>query len=673
MTRQPIKTSLWIGILLAFTFLIFANSLRNDFTNWDDHAYITENPHIREFSLARLKFLVVTTWRTAELTLPILSFTVDYALWKLNPLPYHAENLILHLLNTLLVFLLVCKLTRCNRTAFLTAFFWAIHPFRVESVAWVSQRKDVLYACFYLLGMLRYVDDLNTHGHLQSFFTTSILFICTLLSKDAALTFLPILFLLDYYIGRRWTARVLLEKFPLGVILLIRLWNHYLMPHPLPPLIMGNVAAQTASFHLFDRVFLGCYALLFYIIGLFAPFHLAVIHPFPLTTGHFLPWRYYLSGVLVALLSFAIWRLRSTIRCNKLLIFGGVFFLINIGITLHIVPFGGVSVVAERYTYLAHIGLFLVISTILTPLLDTQYQISRRKKNFLLTGLALYLSLFVISTIQRNMVWKNSLTLWNDQIQKYPEYALAYTHRGDARRKMGDLTAVDDFTRAIALDPQNAAAYNNRGLMEAAMKNYDAALQDFHQAITLQPNLAAAYNNRGMIRNVLADYPGAIADLNAALTLQPDLAEAYYNRGNAYAMLAEYVRAIADFTHAINLSPGFTDAYNHRGKAQGLVGAYSGAIEDFTHAIALNPQQAEPYYHRGVVKALSGHDKGALADFTQALAVHRQFADAYEQRGNLYQKQGEWQRACSDWTTAKNLGNARVIAVLQQYCQGNGR
>ena len=603
-------TWILLGAILTLTFGLYAHSLDNGFTNWDDPAYVTENPSIRKFSADHLTHLFLTTLKTAELSATIFSFAIDYKLWTRNPRPYHLENLILHLLNVLLVFFLMRTFTTGDNIALLTALFFAIHPFRVESVAWVSQRKDVLYACFYLSGLLSYLQYIRKQKKYRYLVFAVFLFICSLLSKDAAVTFVFLLLLIDYYLERRVTSRTILEKIPFVVVLMLRLWNHYLMPHSVEPIIMGDVIGNVVSdlsfgFHVLDRIFLACYAVSWYIIGLFAPIHLAIIHPLPVKTGHFLPFVYYLAPLLIMCVLLTLFFLLRTIPSRKEILFGILFFLIQISIALHIVPIGGVSIVAERYTYLASIGLFFIVSHGIVRVLDRHIRDASKMKPYVLTILALYVVYFSVMTYTRNSVWKNSVTLWSDQIDKHPEppdCMIAYIGRGNAKGNVSNYPgAIEDFTKAIECHP-NATAYYNRGrIKDIFIRDYHGALHDFTEAIALNPNYAKAYNNRGVVKGLLGNYQDALEDFNTAIELNPNDAQTYTNRGNAYAKMGNTHQAVINFQQAIVMNPTRPDAYYNRAIFYIQHKQCQHALSDIRQLQVLGaqlPEQLVMFFHR---------------------------------------------------------------------------
>ncbi len=206
--------------------------------------------------------------------------------------------------------------------------------------------------------------------------------------------------------------------------------------------------------------------------------------------------------------------------------------------------------------------------------------------------------------------------------------AEAYFNRGVAWYHKGEYDrAIQDYTKAIELKPDDAEAYYNRGLAWDELGDFDRAIQDFDRAIELKPDYAEAYNNRGNAWAHKGEYDRAIQDFDKAIELKPDDAEAYFNRGNAWAHKGEYDRAIQDFDKAIELKPDFAEAYNNRGNAWDELGEYDRAIQDYTKAIELKPDDAEAYNNRGVAWAHKGDYDRALEDFEVAWSLRHKLPD----------------------------------------------
>jgi len=238
---------------------------------------------------------------------------------------------------------------------------------------------------------------------------------------------------------------------------------------------------------------------------------------------------------------------------------------------------------------------------------------------------------------------------YDQAIALKPDYALAYYNRGIAYRQKGDLDhAIADYDQAIALEPDDADAYNNRGVAYDYKGDLDHAIADYDQAIALKPDFAVAYRNRGIAYADKGDLDHAIADYDQAIALKPDYADAYSHRGAAYASKGDVARAIADDDQAIALKPDYAEAYSHRGFAYASKGDLDHAIADFDQAIALKPDLAVAYFNRGAAYADKGDLDHAIVDFDQAISLDPDDVLAYNNRGNAYVQAGEKDKAIAD-------------------------
>jgi len=242
---------------------------------------------------------------------------------------------------------------------------------------------------------------------------------------------------------------------------------------------------------------------------------------------------------------------------------------------------------------------------------------------------------------------------YDQAIALRPDFAEAYNNRGNAYVDQGKLDhAIADYDQAIALEPDYALAYYNRGVIYADKGDLAHAIADYDHAITLKPDFAAAYSNRGVIYADKGDLDHAIADYDQAIALEPDLAVAYYNRGNTYAMKDDLLRAVADYDQAITLQPDFALAYCNRGNAYAAKGDFAHAIADYDQAIALKADFAEFYYNRGIAYADKGELGHAIADYDQAIALKPDYAEAYYNRGIAYGRKGDLVQAIADYDQA---------------------
>ena len=461
-----------MGITLACV-VFFSPSLFNQFTNWDDQVLLTENPLVRNFSWESLRKIFDFHFITYYPPLTLLSFSLEHHFFHLSPFVYHLDNLILHTLNSCLVFILIYTLVKNLGIAFLTAVLFAVSPLRVESVAWVAQRKDVLFSFFFLLSMIAYLR--------KSFWPCFCFFVLSSLAKIQGLTLPFVLLIMDYFQSQQGGWRLWRSKWPFWVIgVLFSLltikgaWPNY-------------SAIQLFSFS--DKFFLSCFAFVLYLIKSFIPYQLCAIYPYPIKTAGVFPWFVYLSPLFVLLWVVLIirqWKKSPTF------VAGSLIFILNIILALQSVVSVG-SFMNDRFTYLPSVGLYWIASCWVIDILKTQW------KPIILTGITMYILLFGYLSFQHCKIWHDGISLWSDVIKQYPQLPFIYDNRGSSyvEKNLDDL-AFKDFSKAIALNPSFASSYVNRAIIFDKRGAQDLARNDFNKAVELAPSYASAYFNRGI-------------------------------------------------------------------------------------------------------------------------------------------------------------------------------
>ena len=263
-------------------------------------------------------------------------------------------------------------------------------------------------------------------------------------------------------------------------------------------------------------------------------------------------------------------------------------------------------------------------------------------------------------------------------IELNPQDAAAYNNRGNVYGSMGrHEEALSDYARAIELNPQNAAVYNNRGNVYAHMGRREEALSDYARAIELNPQDAGAYNNRGNVYDNMGRHEEALSDCARAIELEPKNAAVYNNRGNVYAHMGRREEALSDYARAIELNPQDAGAYNNRGNVYDNMGRHEEALSDYARAIELNPQDAAAYNNRGNVYAHMGRHEEALSDYARAIELNPQDAGAHNHRGNALYLSERLEEACAAWKEAKRLaelsGDMEVVEIasgnLAEHCK----
>ncbi|MGD0710777.1 MAG: hypothetical protein ABR968_06305, partial [Bacteroidales bacterium] len=447
---------LYIVSLLILTFIVFYNSLHNFFiTNLDDSLYIGAADNLKHLTSANISTMFGTFIAGNYHPLAILSLAIDFSFHGQNAFPYHLINLLFHLANVALVFWFIYLLLNRVEAAFIVALFFAIHPMHVESVAWISERKDVLYTFFFLASLvayLLYMKNVKKYGY---YIFSIVLFILSLLSKSAAVSLAPIVVLIDYYSGRKFNWKIIVEKVPF--FLLSLLCGVLAILSQKSGDALNNLSTD---FSIIDRFFLVSYGVMFYLVKLIAPINLAAFHYYPEKTGGMLPWIYYFAPLGIAAVVFLFIKLK---KIRKELMFGLLFFFFTIVTVLQFLPVG-FAIVAERYTYVPYIGLFFIAGKLYCDFTDNKFgNYSKNRRNYIVLLIAAFALFFSVTSFERNKQWVNGIVLFDDIVAKNPERGHAYWARGNGKFDLNDIKgALADFEDAIKYNHRPAVVYNNR-------------------------------------------------------------------------------------------------------------------------------------------------------------------------------------------------------------------
>ena len=651
------------GAVAVATLLVYLAALRNDFVDWDDSAYILDNVHIRSLNGAFLKWAFTDFYASNWHPLTWLSHALDYALWGLNPLGHHLTSIILHAINAFLVVILVIRLLEAfkerpaltgqssflNDRAVLTAagttgLLFGLHPVHVESVAWVAERKDLLCGLFFLLSMITYLKYAEEAGketsdkskaatvfNKQYFFSIGF-FVAALLSKPMAVTLPIVLLILDWHPFSRIRSfktmrRPILEKIPFFALSLTC---------SITTIIAQQAArsiAPLAAQPLPARFQVAVTSLIAYLGKMLLPFNLVPFYPYPhagelsLTNGEFLFSVAAFSAVTIACI--------ILMKKQQLWLSAWLFYVVTLMPVLGIIQAGD-QAMADRYTYVPSLGLFLVIGVSAAWGATQLSRSARRGSRLSVFGaglaIAVLLSLSYLTVRQIN-VWENSVRLWSYVIEKEPERVpFAYMNRGAAYQVLGKFDeALADYNATLLLDPSDREVYNNRGLLFKQMGYPDKAIADYTMSIMLNGSNAFVYNNRASVYGQIGQLDKALADCNAAIQLNATYPAAYLTRGRIFEKAGEFDRALTDYNRAIAMDPNDIDAYNDRGILYALFGQYDRALEDYGRALALNPAFAEAYFNRGGLYSKAGQTELARADYQKACDL------GYEQGCNALQ------------------------------------
>ena len=599
----------WLPIIaiLVITTLVFSNSLNNEFVNWDDDKNFYENSNITSLTdgnfWANTKQIFTNPVIGNYNPLTIWSFLLENQVFGLDqPFYWHLNNLLLHLLCVLMVYLLCLKLNLSIMGAAAVALLFGIHPMRVESVAWVTERKDVLYGIFYLTALYYYAKSIPNKK--QYLVIILLCFILSLLSKIQAVVLPLSMLAIDYLLKEKLTWKDLYSKwFYFAISLAGGLLGIYFLQD------QGSLESN-ATYPIWQRVFIGSYSYIVYLIKSVVPYRLSPLYPYPNT---FPPLFYPTILIAPALLGFLWWSFKKNF---KVLVFGLVFFTFNIMFLLQILG-AGQGFIADRFTYIAYFGLFFIMGCYIDKL--------SKMDRFKIPAYAVYgvgVIAFSFMTFSQNKVWKNSGTLWTHVLQYYNNTTLPYGNRANYYRDSGQTAkALADYSSRIRLKPNESAPYNSRGRLyfnSTDRNDWLKALDDYNKAISLESDNGEYYSNRGAINAKLNNLEAAIFDFNKCIELKPDHAVGYLNRSIMHNMRGDIPAALADIESYLKLNPYNADIWYEAGICKRKLNREADALQDFSKAIQYNNGKGI-YYHERCKSFLSlGKKVEARNDYNKA-------------------------------------------------------
>lgn len=649
------------GIILI-TIITYAPISRNKFLNWDDNLYVTENPNIQNFSSENLYSLFTHNYVSNYLPLTMLSYTFDYKIGSLNPKVFTLTNLILHIFNSIFVFWLVVLLAESILSpdknvkfdtkstyllGFITAILFAVHPMNVESVAWISERKNLLYAFFFLLSIINYVLYLKK-GNPCYYLLSILFFIFSLLSKGVAVSLSLCIVIIDYFFQRKLISKkVIIEKIPFIVLSLI-FGIITIRAQKSESALVGAV-----NFPFYKQFSFASYGFINYLSKLLIPANLSAYYSYPLRPSSIHWICMFLALLMVTLL------IRFRKIFNRLVIFSILFYLANIIFLIQILPVGN-AIMAERYIYVSSIGFFLLLAVL--------FQKMANRYSVMYFILATIIVFYAFTSHQRLKVWNNSLAFWDDVIAKDKHIPRAWNNRGIIRNEKGDYPgAIDDFDNAIQIMPEYQEAFNNRGIVYFNLKKDDEAILDFTKAIQLDTLYADAYYNRGTVRNNMNDLQGALLDLNHALRLNPGKLDAYLNRADVKIKQNENESAIKDCEAVLERNKNISNAYAIEASAYYNMNRFEEAIEEYTKALVRDPNNINYYHNRGAAYYYSGKYRKSIGDMNTVLQ-NNSIAISYYIRGMANIKLGNTMDGCNDLHKAASEGLMAAGNELKTYC-----
>ncbi|MEA3446376.1 MAG: tetratricopeptide repeat protein, partial [Bacteroidota bacterium] len=469
------KNLLWLSLFLVFCFALFSPSLDNEFVNWDDDWMVYENPDVVNFSIARLPAIFSEFYKGQYSPVCTMSLGMQYAIGGGQPLSFHVFGILYHLLNIVLVFWLIKLLFKKNRIAFIVAILFGVHSLQVESVVWISAQKVTLYTIFFLASCIAYIKYVNGKK-LLNYLLAIFFFIVSFLAKEQAVTLAVSLIAIDFILKRNLLdKKVILEKLPFlilaGIMGIVTIYSSR----------TGEFFTDDNKNPFHEQIAYSAYAFIQYLLQMIFPFKMSAFHPYP--TGSMkefsnVLWLYLVPVILI------IYAFFKSIKKNPVITFGILFFLMNIALVLQLMPLRD-FITADRYVYIPAIGFFLIIAWYADKIINK----NKKYSTAVIAVISVYTLLLSFVSYQRSNIWQNSLALFTDVSEKYPESSIGWNNRGLALSNLDrNKDAIEDYKKAIKYNPQSVFCYNNIGISYSKTGNYQNAFKSFDAAITMRPD-----------------------------------------------------------------------------------------------------------------------------------------------------------------------------------------
>jgi protein O-mannosyl-transferase len=648
---DSLKSMLWFSLaLIVVNLVIYTPVWRYGFLSWDDPLYVSKNADVLR-GLTWQGFLWSFTTGHASNWHPLtwLSHMLDVQLFGEAAGFHHLISIFLHIANSILLFWAICRMTGSWRPSAVVAALFAVHPMHVESVAWIAERKDVLSAFFCILTFHAYISYVHRPQRYR-YWMVFAFFALGLMSKPMLVTLPLILLLLDFWPLRRaqieagqkdrWRL-IVVEKIPLfalsvasSIVTIIVQWQ-------------GGAVSSLKTIPLGARIANALVSYATYIVKMLWPADLVAFYPYKPS----LLWLVGCSLLALVAATFMAFRLA---RNHPYVLMGWLWYLITLLPVIGLLQVGD-QAMADRYTYLPFIGLFIIAAWSVPPLLDRL-----RYRNIVLFSATVVL-ICLLTAAARSQVryWESDFALWTHAVEKEgPNNYIAHTQLGSALAERGDLTsAIKQYKEALRNNADSNEVLIKQGLALAYFKQgrIDEALSYYNEIIRINPRYAPAYINRGVVFRTIGKPEQAIEDFRTALKINPDEAEARYDLGYLLADNGRTDEAIANFNEALRINPKYAQACNRLGNALALRGKLDEAIAQYTKAISIKSDFWDARVNLGIALMKQGRDVEALNSFMEALKIKPDMAQVHNNVGVILINQGRTGEAVVHFKEALRL------------------
>jgi tetratricopeptide (TPR) repeat protein len=579
-------------LILVFVTIIYFNSLGNQFTNWDD-GMIYENPSIRHLDWGGIKNIFTLKPGNTYQPVRMLSYAIDYKIWRLNPLGYHITNILFYILTCIMVFFSLCLLAAelrkeaspdsHRRVAIFGALLFAAHPVHVEAVTWLAARKEVLQGFFFFLAFYSYLKG-REEGTTKKVVYLSIAlpsFLLAVLSKPSAVMFPGVIILYEFTRGKEKFMRFMKERwvFMLAALMVSVIFIFIL----LKVMLEAGGIKPYRGFGIGSNLLLCLYVFLENIKLLIFTINYSAAYSFSVSMPVFA-----IKNIILILVTFTLFAISViSFRRTKVIFFSLFFFLITLLPYLNIIPISTLK--ADRYVFIASFSYVFLIGIGFDRLY--RYQDKKFSEGFFkLISVVLFLFLlagYSFMTIRQNTVWENSYTLWADAVEKHPESSTANALMGVVYMGLGmDQNAIKHLEKAVQLLPKDYLSRNNLAIIYGRIGEPEKALKEFSNAMQLRPDNDTIKINLSVFYQRQKEYKKAEEVLKYLLSKNPQNAQLHYRLGLIYKDAGNYKAAISEILKSMDLAPHIINPYEELGNI------YASKFKDL--------EKAKYYYARGI-------------------------------------------------------------------------
>jgi protein O-mannosyl-transferase len=620
MISQPAITknkTIWLhlAMIAVCVLLAYCKVFNASFLSWDDSEYVVRNKDIVGINVTNIKAWFTGFYVGNYHPLTMLSYALDYVIGATSPVIYHASNILLHIGNAIIVYLLVKRLQPQVMVALVVALIFALHPSQTESVSWIAERKTVLSALFYLLALLQYVRYAGSPSAGKMIWVI-VAAGAAMLSKGTAVALPLSLIAIDVWLQRPLNnKRIWLEK---AVILVLAV-------------ITGLVAIQAQESGKFldthaphtglETLIFAGYAYTEYIVRFFVPLGLSAMYPYPTSVG-LVQYLFAIVAVALVVLSIISYRKRWHVLC------GGLFFYsVNIVLVLQLIQFGE-ALMADRYMYIACLG-------IAYPAAHYSFAwLQQKGRQIAIKAItALVALLLAVTTFARNEAWRSDFNFFNALLATFPNSAVTQYSVGALYLQKGDFAQAEiHLDKAVRIDPRNYKAWHNKGTLYLRQGRAMEALEALDKSVAIN-GYPKAYFTRALLHHSTGRMSLALADIEQTLKAQPQNAKAWLIKGNCLEQTGDIQGALECYNKSIGYDDKEPLAFMRRGLIFSKTKQLNLAIEDLEAATAMNPNSADGWYYLGMAKHQAG------------------------------------QNGCSSLRHALQLGQAKAQEALEKFCK----